>query len=130
MFLRAEIERRLHSVNERLVFVYTKKCFQDRFGSLQKLCTFLHVQRDDATLTSIIELTSFESMKTHKDNFAKDTAMRDKIWSDGSVKSFYRKGIVGDWVSEFTEESDLLAVQAAFEKTISKFGDQLSGLFK
>ncbi|XP_053546632.1 sulfotransferase 2B1 [Bombina bombina] len=72
---------------------------QDLRGSVVRICKFLGKELDDAAIDSVVEHSSFRTMK---DNKMCNFTLVPQDFCDQTKGSFMRKGISGDWKNHFT----------------------------
>lgn len=85
--------------------VYLRLFFQNLFGSVKKIASFLQKPVDVQTLNKIVKRTTFDQMKNNNSVNRVDIPLSSFI--DQTEVKFMRKGIIGDWKNFFSqEESD------------------------
>ncbi|XP_068098992.1 sulfotransferase 2B1-like [Hyperolius riggenbachi] len=85
--------------DSRFFFITYEELLKDRRGSVVRLCKFLGKELTDAQIDSVVEHSSFNSMKENKMSYWSD--VKSEI-VDQTKGSFLRKGVSGDWKNHFT----------------------------
>ncbi|KAM3922400.1 sulfotransferase 2B1-like [Leptodactylus fuscus] len=85
--------------HERFFFITYEELLQDLRGSVVRICKFLGQELDDAQIDSVVEHSTFKSMK---DNPMSNWSQMPSDIMDQSKGAFMRKGISGDWKNHFT----------------------------
>ncbi|XP_030053673.1 sulfotransferase family cytosolic 2B member 1 [Microcaecilia unicolor] len=84
------------------LFIMTyEELIKDLRGSVVRICDFLGRKLDEAAINSVVENTTFKSMK---DNSMANYSLSLKGTLDQKKSPFMRKGISGDWKNHFTVE--------------------------
>ncbi|KAM3922402.1 sulfotransferase 2B1-like [Leptodactylus fuscus] len=83
--------------DKRFFLITYEELIQDLRGSVVRLCKFLGQELDDAQIDSVVEHSTFKSMK---ENPMSNWSQSDIV--DHSKGTFLRKGISGDWKNHFT----------------------------
>ncbi|KAM3922406.1 sulfotransferase 2B1-like [Leptodactylus fuscus] len=85
--------------DERFFFITYEELIQDLRGGVIRICKFLGQELDDAQIDSVVEHSTFKSMK---DNPMSNWTQLPSDVMDQSKGTFMRKGISGDWKNHFT----------------------------
>ena len=70
-------------------------------ATVESIATFLSYNLTSDTVDKIVEQTTFDAVKK---NPAANMSWIDKLSLDGNSAKFMRKGIIGDWESQFSED--------------------------
>ncbi|KAM4651442.1 sulfotransferase 2B1-like isoform 1-T2 [Discoglossus pictus] len=85
--------------DSRFFYITYEELQQDLRGSVVRICKFLGKELDDAAIDSVVEHSSFKTMKDNK--MCNFTFLSETIM-DHSKGFLMRKGISGDWKNHFT----------------------------
>ncbi|KAM4651434.1 sulfotransferase 2B1-like [Discoglossus pictus] len=85
--------------HSRFFYITYEELQQDLRGSVVRICKFLGKELDDAAIDSVVEHSSFKTMKDNK--MCNFTLLPETIM-DHSKGSLIRKGTSGDWKNHFT----------------------------
>ncbi|KAH1171433.1 sulfotransferase 1C2-like isoform X1 [Mauremys mutica] len=83
----------------RILYLFYEDIKQDLRGEIQKVGRFLGRELPEPVLETIVERTSFESMR---ENPMANYSTLPPFVFDHAVSPFMRKGTVGDWTTQFT----------------------------
>merc|ERR1719334_576886 len=90
-----DCEAKLNHLDHSVVLYY-EDLKEDMVPQLRKLAQFLGREYDDEFLVKIAEKTNLSYVKKHKDLGMHDVLIKKE--------GLYRKGVIGDWKTHFTEE--------------------------
>ncbi|XP_068097196.1 sulfotransferase 2B1-like isoform X2 [Hyperolius riggenbachi] len=85
--------------DSRVFFITYEELQKDHRGSVVRLCKFLGKELTDAQIDSVVQHSSFSSMK---DNKMSNWSQLPSDVLDQTKGSFMRKGVSGDWKNHFT----------------------------
>ncbi|KAM9299615.1 sulfotransferase 2B1-like [Gastrophryne carolinensis] len=85
--------------DSRFFFITYEELLEDLRGSVVRICKFLGKQLDDAQIDSVVNNSSFKTMKENK---MSNWSLMPSDVLDQSKGSFLRKGTSGDWKNHFT----------------------------
>lgn len=85
--------------DSRFFFITYEELIQDLRGCVVRICKFLGQELDDTQIDSVVEHSSFKSMKENK--MSNWSQLPPEVMNQ-SKGSFMRKGIAGDWKNHFT----------------------------
>ncbi|XP_065450199.1 sulfotransferase 1C4-like isoform X1 [Chrysemys picta bellii] len=83
----------------RILYLFYEELHKDPRGEIQKVGRFLGRELPEPVLETIVEHTSFESMR---ENPMANYSTVPPFILDHAVSPFMRKGTVGDWTTQFT----------------------------
>ncbi|XP_026519201.2 sulfotransferase 1C1-like, partial [Terrapene carolina triunguis] len=83
----------------RILYLFYEEIHKDPRGEIQKVGRFLGRELLEPVLETIVEHTSFESMR---ENPMANYSTLPPFILDHAVSPFMRKGTVGDWTTQFT----------------------------
>ncbi|XP_013923264.1 PREDICTED: sulfotransferase 6B1-like [Thamnophis sirtalis] len=96
-----------HLNDSNVFFITYEEIKENPVSALKKIAKFFDFSVTEEEIESIVEKTSFESMKNTAENYGK------------LGKALFRKGIVGDWTSVFSESQNE-KMDRKFEETVAK----------
>jgi hypothetical protein len=86
--------------DKNILFMKYEDMKQDHAGNVAKLASFLDIQADSQLIDTVVNLSSFRSMKSNENtNF-------DWVPQKADKPKHFRKGDIGDWQNHFSAEQN------------------------
>ncbi|XP_026149572.1 sulfotransferase 2B1-like isoform X1 [Mastacembelus armatus] len=86
-------------LGDRIMYITYEEMVQDLPAALRHISGFLSRNLSEEAIQKITEQCSFNTMKA---NAMSNFSLVPKIYMDPDKSSFFRKGVVGDWINHFS----------------------------
>lgn len=93
-----------------IIYIRYEDLIYDFKKEIQKVCSFLEIQREESLIDLVMKGCSFEEMQAKEKKFG----MENKNWNP--KEQFFRKGIIGDYENELTQNLKSSFEQEAYDQ--------------
>ena len=107
--------------NSNILYLFYEDFVIDRCGYVDKVAAFLDVKLTESEKIAIIEKVNIENMRGSE----KTDYLEGRVGTVG----FMRKGIIGDWITHFSEQQNEIYESWYIENVVQKSNNELTFTF-